>query len=88
MLPSLFAQGNRRTVANLEALRRQAHADKAARVALRIQAIMLSIDEHSATRISEYFTFIELPSIRGSTPGTFIAKKGYGKDIAVADQPS
>ena len=53
MLPSLFAQGNRRTVANLEALRRQAHADKAARVALRIQAIMLSIDEHSATHIAE-----------------------------------
>jgi transposase len=53
MLPSLFAQGNSRTVANLEALRRQAHADNAARVALRIQAIMLSIDEHSATHIAE-----------------------------------
>ena len=54
MLPSLFAKGNRRTVANLEALRRQAHADKAPRVALRIQAIMLSIDKHSATRIAQY----------------------------------
>ena len=53
MLPSLFARGNRRTVANLEALRGQAHADKAPRVALRIQAIMLSIDKHGATHISE-----------------------------------
>lgn len=53
MLPSLFAKGNRRTIGNLEALRRQAHADKAPRVALRIQAIMLSIDKHSATRIAQ-----------------------------------
>jgi transposase len=52
MLPSLFAKGNRRTVAHLEALRRQAHADKAPRVALRIQGVMLSIDKHSATRIA------------------------------------
>ena len=48
MLPSLFAKGNRRTVGNLAALRRQAHADKAPRVALRIQGI-----KHSATHISE-----------------------------------
>ena len=53
MLPSLYARGNKRTVANLEALRRQAHADKAPRVALRMQAVMLSIDKHSATHISE-----------------------------------
>ena len=53
MLPSLFAKGNSRTARNLEALRRQAHADKAPRVALRIQAIMLSIDKHGATHISE-----------------------------------
>jgi transposase len=53
MLPSLFAKGNSRTTANLETLRRQAHADKAPRVALRIQAIMLSIDKHSATHISD-----------------------------------
>jgi len=53
MLPALFAKGNRRTVGSLEALRRQAHADKAPRVALRIQGIMLSIDKHSATHISE-----------------------------------
>lgn len=53
MLPALFAKGNKTTVANLEALRRQAHADKAPRVALRIQAIMLSIEKHSATRIAQ-----------------------------------
>jgi transposase len=53
MLPSLFAKGNRRTAANLEALRRQAHADKAPRVALRIQGVLLSIDKHHVSRIAE-----------------------------------
>jgi len=43
MLPSVFARGNKRTVKNLEDLRKQAMTDKAPRVALRIQGIMMSI---------------------------------------------
>ncbi len=53
MWPSLFAKGNKRTLVRLEDLRREAHADKAPSVALRIQGIMLSIDKHSPTHISE-----------------------------------
>lgn len=53
MLPTLFAKGNKRTLRKLEALRKQAHADKAPRVALRIQGIILSIEKHSATSISQ-----------------------------------
>jgi transposase len=53
MLPSLFARGNKRTITKLETLRREAHAEKVPRVALRIQGVMLSIDQHSASRIAE-----------------------------------
>jgi transposase len=38
-----FARGNSRTLYRLKALRQAAQADRAARVALRLQAVMLSV---------------------------------------------
>jgi len=53
MRPTLFAEGNRRTVSKLEALRQEAHADKAPRVALRIQGVMLSLEKHRISEIAQ-----------------------------------
>ncbi len=52
MQPSTFAKGNKRTRGNLKTLRREAHADKAPKVALRIQSIMLSLEKHSVSDIA------------------------------------
>jgi len=52
MVPSLFAKGNQRTRRNLIELRRQAMADKAPRVALRIQGVLLSLEKHSISEIA------------------------------------
>ena len=41
----IFAQGNSRTLQRLKILRQAAQTDKAPRVALRLQAIMLSVHE-------------------------------------------
>jgi transposase len=51
MQPSTFAKGNKRTLANLKKLRKEAHADKAPKVALRIQGIMLSLERLSVSDI-------------------------------------
>jgi len=53
MRPATFAKGNKRTLGNLIALRKQAQADKAPRVALRIQGVMLSLGKHSVTDIAQ-----------------------------------
>ena len=52
MLPTTFAKGNRKTLANLMALRKEAQADKAPRVALRIQGVMFSLERHSVADIA------------------------------------
>ena len=52
MLPSVFARGNVRTIKNLEKLRNQALSDKAPRVALRIQGILLSLERRSVNEIA------------------------------------
>ena len=52
MLPNVFAKGNRKTQAKLIALRKEAMADKAPRVALRIQGVLLSLDKHSVSDIA------------------------------------
>ena len=39
----IFARGNARTLQRLKALRQAAHTDRAGRVALRLEAIMLSV---------------------------------------------
>ena len=39
----IFARGNSRTLKRLKALRQAAQTDRAARVALRLQAVMLSV---------------------------------------------
>lgn len=52
MRPSTFAKGNKKTVRNLIHARKQAHAGKAPRVALRIQAILLSLEKQGATDIA------------------------------------
>ena len=52
MRPSTFANGNKKTVRNLIQLRKQAHADKAPRVALRIQAVILSLQKQGPTDIA------------------------------------
>jgi len=51
-MPPLFAKGNRKTMDRLKRLRREAHADKAPRVALRIQGIMLSLERRSTVEIA------------------------------------
>lgn len=51
-MANLFARGNRRTVGKLRRLRSQAQHDRAPRVALRIQGIMLSLQEHTTGAIA------------------------------------
>jgi transposase len=52
MRPSTFAKGNKRTVRRLIQARKQAHADKAPRVALRIQAILLSLGKKGPSDVA------------------------------------
>lgn len=52
MRPATFARGNKRTLNKLKALRKQSQADKAPRVALRIQGIMLSLEKYSVSEIA------------------------------------
>jgi len=52
MRASTFAKGNVKTIKNLLRLRKQAHADNASRVALRIQAVILSLEKHSPSDIA------------------------------------
>lgn len=49
----LLARGNQRTRLNLLQLRQQAQTDKAPRVALRIQAVLLSLDRKSPPHIAD-----------------------------------
>lgn len=74
MLPRLFAKGNRRTIRKLHALRKQAHADKAPRVALRIQGILLSLQQHSVSAIARL-----LHVDRGTVNGWIQAWNAYGE---------
>ena len=52
MRPSTFAKGNKKTLQALIHARNQAHADKAPRVVLRIQAMILSLEKHGPTDIA------------------------------------
>jgi transposase len=49
----VFARGDRRTVKQLIQLRREAQADKAPRVVLCIQGILLSLDGHTTGEIAQ-----------------------------------
>jgi len=49
----IFARGNARTLPRLKALRQAAQTDKAARVALRLQAIMLSVQGQTTGQIAQ-----------------------------------
>lgn len=49
----IFAQGNSRTLQRLKALRQEAQSDKAPRVALRLQAIMLSVQGQTTGQIAQ-----------------------------------
>jgi transposase len=49
----VFAKGDQRTVKRLLALRRQAQADKAPRVVLRIQGVLMSLDGCSTGQIAQ-----------------------------------
>ena len=49
----IFAQGNSRTLQRLKTLRQAAQTDKAPRVALRLQAIMLSVQERTTGQIAQ-----------------------------------
>ena len=51
-MADLFARGNRKTVAKLRRLRATAQRDKAPRVALRIQGIMLSLQKRTTGEIA------------------------------------
>lgn len=48
----IFARGNSRTLLRLKALRQEAQTDKAPRVALRLQAIMLSVQGQTTGQIA------------------------------------
>jgi putative transposase len=48
----IFARGNSRTLQRLKALRQEAQTDQAARVALRLQAIMLSVQRQTTGQIA------------------------------------
>jgi transposase len=50
---AVFATGPRRAVEKLLALRREAQADKAPRVVLRIQGILMSLDGHTTGEIAQ-----------------------------------
>ena len=47
-----FARGNRRTIPRLLTLRQEAQSEKQPRVALRLQAILLSVQKHGGGQIS------------------------------------
>lgn len=53
MRPTTFAKGNKKTIQRLLRERKQAHADKAPRVAQRIHAIILSLEKHGPTNIAQ-----------------------------------
>ncbi len=53
MLPNTYAKGNRKTIENLLQARQQAQTDKAPRVAMRIQAVLLSLQQRSVPEIAE-----------------------------------
>ncbi len=48
----IFAKGNAKTIKNLKLFRSEAQRDKATRVVLRIQGIMLSLEKYSVNEIS------------------------------------
>ncbi len=75
MRPTIFAKGNKRTLANLTTLRKQAQTDKAPRVALRIQGIMLSLEKHSVAEIAR------LLHVHRSTVHEWVCSwNAYGKE--------
>jgi len=53
MRPPIFARGNSRTVQRLKTLRQEAQTDKAPRVALRLGAIMLSVQGQTTGQIAQ-----------------------------------
>lgn len=53
MLPNTYAKGNRKTIEKLLQARQQAQTDKAPRVAMRIQAVLLSLQQRSVPEIAD-----------------------------------
>ena len=53
MLPNTYAKGNRKTIDKLLEARQQAQTDKAPRVAMRIQAVLLSLQQRSVPEIAD-----------------------------------
>ena len=53
MRPPIFAQGSARTLRRLKTLRQEAQTDRAPRVALRLQAIMLSVQGQTTGQIAQ-----------------------------------
>jgi len=49
----IFAQGNSRTLQRLKSLRQEAQTEKAPRVALRLEAIMLSVQKQTTGQIAQ-----------------------------------
>ena len=68
MVPNVFAKGNKRTRVNLIELRKQAMTDKAPRVALRIQGVLLSLEKRGASEIAR------LLEVHRSTVHTWIQR--------------
>lgn len=75
MLPIVFAKGNKKTREHLMEMRKQAMADKAPRVALRIQWVLLSLDKYGISEIAQ------LLQMHRSTVNTWIQRwNQFGKE--------
>ncbi len=82
MITALFANGNSRTRQKLKELEKQAKADKATTVALRIQGIMLSMDGYTSGDIAKLLRVSSSDVRFGFISGMIMDKKGCWKDIA------
>lgn len=71
----IFAKGNRRTLRRLLDLRRAAQADKAPRVVLRIQGILLSLDGYTPGQIAQ-----QLKVHRSTVPDWINLWNDYGAE--------
>ena len=77
MRSTTFARGNKRTLTKLNNLRKQAQKDKAPRVVLRIQGVMLSLEQHSVSEIAR------LLHIHRSTVHTWIQSWNEHGEVAL-----
>ena len=79
----IFARGNSRTLQRLKVLRQAAQTDKAPRVALRLQAVMLSVQRQTTGQIAQGLQVDRTRVHAWIGAWNEHAMKGCWKDIAV-----